>query len=102
MTRNVLFALTMKSVAKALGEYCTKEIPKGLLSLQLEDVVLDLEKPTTCGVPWQNLKVIRSHVSSVHSDGILAYTTLQELYLDHGSIDSNDTLDDNTNNDRVW
>lgn len=62
MTRNVLFALTMKSVAKALGEYCTEEISKGLLSLQLEDVVLDLEKPTTCGVPWQNLKVIRSHV----------------------------------------
>jgi len=66
------------------------------LSLRLEDAVLDLEKPTTCMVPLQNLKVIRSHFSSVHNDGILAYTTLQELYLDGGSIDSSYTSDDNT------
>ncbi len=81
-----------------MGDFCTKELPKGLLSLQLENVVLDLEKPATCMVPLQNLKVIRCHWSSVHSDGILAYTTLQELYLDHGSIDSSytDDTDDNT------
>jgi len=80
-----------------LGDYRTRELPKGLLSLRLEDAVLDLAEPTTCVVPLQNLKVIRSHLSSVHRDGILAYTPLQELYLDGGSIDSSYyTRDDNT------
>ena len=74
-----------------LGEYGTKELPKGLLSLRLEDAVLDFEEPTNCLAPLQNLKVIRSHLSNVHSDGILACTTLQELYLDGGSIDGSNT-----------
>ena len=78
-----------------MGEYCTKELPAGLLSLRLEDADLYLEAPTTCLAPLQNLKIIRSNVSSDHSDGILAYTTLQELYLDHGSIDSTYASDEN-------
>jgi len=78
-----------------MGEYCAKELPKGLLSLRLEDAILDFEAPATCVAPLQNLKVIKSHFSSIHSDGILAYTTLQELYLDHGNIDGSYTSDDN-------
>ena len=80
------------------GHFCTQELPKGLSSLQLDDatLVLDLGEPTTCVVPLQKWKVIRSHWSSIHSNGILAYTTLQELYLDNGSIDSICTSEDST------
>ncbi|DBA80092.1 TPA: hypothetical protein ACH3X2_007579 [Trebouxia sp. C0005] len=77
------------------GEYCTKELPKTLLSLRLEDAILDFEEPTTCVVPLQNLKVIRSRWTHDHL-GILAYTTLQELYLDGGSIDGSYTTHDTT------
>jgi len=79
-----------------MGEYCTKKLPEGLLTLRLDDANLELEELTTCVVPLQNLKVFRSHFSSIHSDGILAYTTLQELYLYSGSIDGSYTSDDNT------
>ncbi len=75
--------------------YCTKELPKGLLSLRLEDADLELVEPTTCMVPLQNLKVILCRFSGIHSDGILACTTLQELYLYGGSIDGSYTSDDN-------
>ena len=44
----------------------------------------------------QNLKVILSRFSGIHGDGILAYTTLQELYLHCGSIDGSYPSDDNT------
>ena len=85
----------LHTLSLCMGEFCSKELPKGLLSLQLEDVVLDLEEPTTCMVPLQNLKVIRSHLMSAHSDGILGCTTLQELYLDRGSIESSYISNDN-------
>ena len=78
-----------------MREYCTKELPEGLLSLRLEDAISYLEAPTTCVARLQKLKVICSHLTSVHIDGILAYTTLQELYLDRGSIDGRYTSDDN-------
>ena len=78
-----------------MGEYCTKKLPEGMLTLQLDDTNLELEELTTCVVPLQNLKVVRSHFSSIHSDGILAYSTLQELYLYSGSIDGSYTSDDN-------
>jgi len=77
------------------GQYRTKELPKGLLSLRLEDAILDLEKATTCVVPLQNLKVIRSHWTH-EPFGILAYTTLQELYLAGGSIVNSFTSGHNT------
>lgn len=79
-----------------MGDYCAEDLPKGLSSLQLEDVVLSPKDPTICVVPLQKLKVICSHWSSIHSDAILAYTTLQELYLDNGSIESVYTSEDST------
>ena len=89
---SVLQALPhLHTLSLYLGEYCSKELPKGLLKLRLEDALLDLQESTM--VPLQNLKVICSHLSSIHSDGILAYTALQELYLDEGTIDSSYTSD---------
>ncbi len=85
----------LRTLSLYVGEYCIKELPKGLLSLRLEDADLELVEPTTCVVPLQNLKVILCRFSGIHSDGILAYTTLQELYLYGGSIDGSYTSDDN-------
>ncbi len=93
---NALQALPhLHTLSLYMGEYCAKELPKGLLSLRLEDAILDLEAPATCVAPLQHLKLISSHFSTVHSDGILAYTTLQELYLDIGNINGSYTADDN-------
>ena len=76
-----------------MGEYCAKELPKGLLSLRLEDAILDFEAPATCVAPLQNLKVVGCRFFNNHSDGILAYTTLQELYLYSGSVYGSYTSD---------
>ncbi len=77
------------------GEYCTSELPEGLLTLLLDYANLELGEAATCVVPLQNLRVVFSHFSRVHKDGILAYTTLQELYLYNGSIDGSYTSHDN-------
>ena len=91
---SVLQALPhLRTLSLYMGEYCTKELPEGLLSLRLEDANLDLVEPTTCVVPLQSLKVVHSIFSGIHSDGILAYTTLQELYLYNSSIDGSYTSD---------
>ncbi len=86
----------LHTLSLCVGEYCTKELPEGLLSLRLEDASLQLEGVTTCVVPLQKLKVIRSYFLGIHRDGIPAYTTLQEMYLHGGTIDGSYTsADDN-------
>jgi len=75
------------------GEYSIKELPEGLLSLRLKDANLELVELTTSVVPLQNLKVVGCRFFNNHSDGILAYTTLQELYLYSGSVYGSYTSD---------
>ena len=75
------------------GEYSIKELPEGLLSLRLKDANLELVELTTSVVPLQNLKVVGCRFFNSHSDGILAYTTLQELYLYSGSVYGSYTSD---------
>jgi len=77
------------------GEYYTSELPEGLLTLLLDHANLELGEPATCVVPLQKLRVVFSHFSRDHKDGILAYTTLQELHLYNGSIAGSYTSDDN-------
>lgn len=84
----------LRTLSLYTGDFCIKELHERLLSLRLEDANLELTDPTTCVVPLQNLKVMFSVFSGVHSDGIVAYTTLQELYLHSGSIDGSYTSDD--------
>lgn len=86
----------LRTLSLYTGDFCIKELHERLLSLRLEDANLELTDPTTCVVPLQNLKVMFSVFSGVHSDGIVAYTTLQELYLHSGSIDGSYTSDDST------
>ncbi len=86
----------LKTLSLYDGEYRTSELHEGLLTLLLENANLELGHPATCVVPLQNLRVVFSHFSRVHKDGILAYTTLQELYLHNGSVDGSCTSHVNT------
>ena len=92
----------LKELLLHLGEFDIPTLPSGLVALQLEEADLQLERSANGPAPLRRLTMRSSHFATSHSKGLPAYTTLEELRLQQGSILAGYTSDSATFGDSYY